>query len=165
MLILWPRKISAPSFAALHFKAIVERSPARKTRHWYHEVAAGIADETIHLALVVALARTTIPIPDPIMRQQRTEPLSSLAFAMRHDLSKQTPVIGIEDRLRDRTKEREGMDVPIQPGLGVRSRIRADITGIAMRQVQRKEVGFVRHATNHNRCFSKVSLPMFRWMG
>ena len=48
----------------------------------------------------------------------------------------------------------------IQPGLGVRRRIRPDITRIAMRQIQRKEIGLLLNPANDNQCFAKVSLRM-----
>ena len=54
--------------------------------------------------------------------------------------------------------------MPVQPGLGIRGGIRADITGIAMRQIQRKEIGLLLNAADDNQRFAKVSLRMSRRM-
>jgi len=79
------------SFAALLFEIIVERCPAWKVRYGHHKVAAGISNEPFDLAFVVPLAGAAIPISDHIMRQHRTEPLCSLAFAIRHNLGGTAP--------------------------------------------------------------------------
>ena len=54
--------------------------------------------------------------------------------------------------------------MPIKPGLGVGRWIRADIAGIAMRQIKGKEVGLLFNTPNNNQSFPKVSLPMLRGM-
>jgi len=71
---------------------------------------------------LLALTWAAIPISDHRMRQHRAEPLRSVACAVRHDLSDKAFVIVVEGRLGRRPKESERMNMPVQPGLGVRSR-------------------------------------------
>lgn len=124
----------------------------------HHEVATGIADETFDLAFVVPLSGAAVSVPDHVVRQHRAEPLRSLTFAIRHDLCAQATVIVVKHRLRRRAKEREGMDMLVQPSLGVRSSIGTDVTGITMWQIQREEIRLLLDTTNDNQRFTKVSL-------
>ena len=94
------------------------------------------------------------------MRQHRAEPLGAAARAVRHDLGNQTSIIVVQNRLRQGTEERKPMDMTIQPSLGVRGRIGADVTGIAVRQIKREEVGLLLHTTDDNQSFAKVGLRM-----
>ena len=57
------------------------------------------------------------------------------------------------------------MNVTIDPGPGRRSRIRHDVTGIAVRQIEGKEVGLLLDATDDNRRLAEVGLRMARRMG
>ncbi|ABI93364.1 hypothetical protein RD1_A0065 (plasmid) [Roseobacter denitrificans OCh 114] len=52
------------------------------------------------------------------------------------------------------------MHVLIQPSLSVRGRIRADVTGITVRQILREEIGLLLNTTDDNQRFAKVSLRM-----
>ena len=109
---------------------------------------------------LVPLAGTAIPIPDHIMRQHRADPLSALARTIRHNLGHKAAVIVIKDRARHRTEEGKGMHVTVQPSLGVRRRISADVACITVRQIKGKEVRLLFNPVDHNQRFAKVRLPM-----
>ncbi len=103
---------------ALLLQPEVERVPGREFRHRHHEVATTIAHQAFDIAFVVTLARAAIPIPDQVMRQETAEQRSTLAGAVWQDLRHQTAVVVIDDRLRNRLEEGEGVDVTVNPGFG-----------------------------------------------
>ena len=54
--------------------------------------------------------------------------------------------------------------MPIQPGFGVRRRIRADVAGITVGQIKRKEERLLLDTADHNQRFAKVGLGVSRRM-
>ena len=78
----------------------------------------------------------------------------------RHDLGHKATVIVVQERAWHRAEEREGMYMPIKPSLGIRRRISADITGIAVRQIKGKEVRLLFNTPNNNQRFAKIRLTV-----
>ena len=103
-------------------------------------------------------------VPDQVMRQEAAEQDGPLAGAIGQDLRHQAPVIVIDDRLRHCPKEGKGVDVAVHPSLGHSRRIGADVTGVAVRQIQNKEVGLLLDTANLDHRLAEVGLRMARGM-
>src|SRR5690606_35776051 len=131
------------ALAALLFQPGVEHIPCREPWDRNHEVATSIANEALDIPLVVALAGATVAIPDQVVGQEAAEQRRSLARAVGQDLDHQATIIVVDDRLRHGPEEGERMDVAIDPRLSHRSGIGSHIAGVAMRQVEHKETGFL----------------------
>ena len=56
------------------------------------------------------------------------------------------------------------MHMPVHPSLGCRHVIGSDIAGIALGQIESKEVDLLLHAAQNNNGIAKVSLAVSRWM-
>ncbi len=152
------------ALAAFIFQPKIERLPCRKLRDGHHEVAPCISDKTLDGAFIVALAGTAKTVTDHIMRQHRTEPLCSIAGAVRLDFGHKATVIVVKDGARHRTEKGKGMHMPVKPSLGVGRRVRANIARIAVWQVKGKEVRLLLNTANDNQGFAKVGLTMPRRM-
>ena len=110
------------------------------------------------LALVVALARPSVAILDHVVRQQPAEERRPLARPVRQDARHQAAVVVVEHRQRHAAEEREGMDVAVGPRLGRRRRVGADVTGIAVRQVEGEEVRLLLDPADHHQRLAEVRL-------
>ncbi len=146
------------TFATLFFKMGIEGIPIGEGWDRDHEVATRIADNTLDVPFIVSFARPPVSIIDHVMRQHRAKPLGSLPGSIRHDLGNKTPVVVVQNRLRDRTKEPECMDMPIQPGLGRGGGIGADITSVAVGQIEHKEMRLLLDAIDDDKRLAKVGL-------
>jgi hypothetical protein len=82
------------------------------------------------LALVVALARSTEPILEQVMRLQLAEHTCPQAAAVAEDARDSDLGVVVEDRPRHAAKEREGPDVAFAEGLRRLGRISRDKAGI-----------------------------------
>lgn len=117
-----------------------------KARHWHYEVTASVANQTLDLAFVVALAGAAIPIPDHVVRQHRSKPLGAFTCSIGHDLRHKATVrrgndppdrflillTVVENGTRNGLEESKGMHVTVQPGLSVGRRIGANVAGMAV---------------------------------
>jgi len=152
------------ALAALLFKPEIERSPRREAWHRHHEVTPRVTDQSFDASLVIALAKAAIAITDQVMRQESTKQPGPFACPVRQDAGHQALVIVIENRLRHTPKEGKGVNVTINPGFRRRRRIGPDVTGIAVRQIERKEVRLLFDPTDGHQCFAKIGLRMTRCM-
>jgi hypothetical protein len=75
---------------------------------------------------------------------------------MRH----QTAVVVVEHRERHAAEEREGVDVPVDPGLSGGRRIGADEARVALRQVEGEEVRRLLDAADEHGRLAEVGLGM-----
>ncbi|CUH39810.1 hypothetical protein JSE7799_02538 [Jannaschia seosinensis] len=146
--------------AALLLQMGVERVPGCDPRDRHHEVAAGIADQPFRVALVVALSGPPVAVAEQVMRQEPAEERGPLTRPVRQDLRNQTAVVVVEDRCGHLAKEREGVDVAINPGFRCRRGISAHKAGIAVRQVHDEEMRLLLDAVDDDHRLAKVGLGM-----
>ena len=99
------------------------------------------------------------------MRQECAEQRRPLARAVGQNLRHKTTVIIVEDRLRHGAEESEGVDMAVDPGLGNRRRIRPDIAGVAVRQIEGEEVRLLLHPADHHHRLAEIRLCLTRRMG
>ncbi len=92
------------------------------------------------------------------LAEQPRPPAGAIWFDLRH----QTAVVIVEDRLRHGTEEGEGMDMTIHPGFRRRRWIGPDVAGMALRQIQREEVGLLLNAADPHDHFAEISLGVTR---
>ena len=78
----------------------------------------------------------------------------------RHDLGHQAPIIIVKDRARHSPEEGKGVNMSIKPSFCVRSRIGADVTGIAVRQIKGEDVRLPLDPANRNQRFTKIRLTV-----
>jgi len=109
---------------------------------------------------LVTLAGASVVIADQIMRQEAAEQFGPFACAVREDARHQAAVVVIKNRHRHAPEEGEGVNVTIDPGFSRRRRIRPDITGIAVRQIEGKVVGLSFDTTDDNHRLAEVGLRM-----
>ena len=96
------------------------------------------------------------------MRQEPAEQAGALAGAIRQDARHQASVVVVEHRLRHPAEESKSMNVAIHPSLGRCRWIGPNVTRIAMRQVEREEVGFLLDPADHHQGFAEISLGVAR---
>ncbi|CUH40507.1 hypothetical protein JSE7799_03241 [Jannaschia seosinensis] len=94
------------------------------------------------------------------MRQEPAEERGPLTRPVRQDLRNQTAVVVVEDRCGHLAKEREGVDVAINPGFRCRRGISAHKAGIAVRQVHDEEMRLLLDAVDDDHRLAKVGLGM-----
>ena len=86
------------------------------------EVAAHVPHKALHFAFVVALAGTPEPVLEQVVGLQLGEGPGALAPAVAKDLRYGQPGIVVEDALGHSAQVGEGGNVPVQEGLGSKSR-------------------------------------------
>src|SRR5712671_5496564 len=150
------------TLAALLLEPSVEVVPGRKTRQWHHEVAPSPADQTLDAALVVAFTRTAVAVLDQAMRQEPAEEAGAFACAIRQDARHQASVVVIEHRQRHPAEEGKSVNVAVDPSLCRCRWIGPNVTRVAMRQIEREEVGFLSDPADHHQRFAEISLSMAR---
>jgi hypothetical protein len=121
----------------------VQHCEAVEHRDRHQEVAPRVADQSLHLALalalVVALAWPTEAILEQVMRLQLGEHLRALPGPVAQDAGDRDLGVVVEDRPWHAAKEAEGPHVAIAEGLLALRRIGANEAGIRVRQVKREE--------------------------
>src|SRR2546421_1298942 len=150
------------TLAALLLEPSVEVVPRRKTRQWHHEVAPSPADQTLDAALVVAFTRTAVAVLDQAMRQEPADEAGAFACAIRQDARHQASVVVIEHRQRHPAEEGKSVNVAVDPSLCRCRWIGPNVTRVAMRQIEREEVGFLPDPADHHQRFAEISLGMAR---
>ena len=150
------------ALAALRLEPAVEVLPGGEARQRHHEGAPRPADQPFDGALVVALAGPAVAVADQVVRQEPAEEPGPLAGPVGQDARHQAAVVVVEHRERHPPEEGEGVDVAVHPGLGGRRRIGADEAGVALRQVEGKEMRRLLDAADHHARFAEVSLGMAR---
>src|ERR1017187_9711075 len=150
--------------AALHFKMRVELLPTVEVRYRNHEVASGIADQALDLALVIAFSRSPELIREEIVALQLGEGLRLLPFLATQNLRYRDPGVVVENPRRNAAEVGEGSHMAFQKGLCRFGRKRHDETIIRMGQVHRQIVRLLLNASDHDHGFAEVRLRLARWM-
>jgi len=132
--------------------------------HRHHQVAPGVADQPLELALVVARARAAEPVLKQVVRLQLGEGFGPPASAIAQDRGHRQPRVVVEDRERQLSKEVEGRHMPVQTGLGCFRRIRLDEDRVRVRQVHAEEVQLPGDAADHPHGLAEIDLSMARGM-
>ncbi len=146
----------------LMFQVSVEGVPARKPGDGNHEVPAGVTDQPLHLALIIALAGAAISILEQIMGLKPAERSRSLPRAVRQDARHQALVIVVENRLGNAAEEGEGPVVAVQPGLRRRRRVGRNEAGIAVGKVHGEKMRPPLDAGDDRIRLAKVRLSVTR---
>ena len=120
--------------------------------------------QTLHGSLVVALAGTSVPVPDDVVREKSTEQPRPAARPVMLDPRHQAPVVVVEHRQWDRAEERERVHVPVDPCLGRRRGVRPDVRRVALRQVESEEMDLALDPADERPRFAEIGLPMPRRM-
>ena len=142
----------------------VERGEAGHHRDRHQEVAPGIANQALHLALVVALTGPAEAVEEEIVGLQLGKDAGPLARAVAQDARYRQPGVVGENRLRHAAEGERGV-VAIAEGLNPLGRVGLDEAGVRVRQVEAEEVDLLPHATDHRHRLAKVGLSMAGWMG
>src|SRR4051794_3348435 len=118
----------------------VEVGEAGEGRDRDQEVAPGVADQALDLALVVAFAGPAEAVEEQIVRLQLGEGPGPLPLAIAQDARHRQPGVVVEDRARHATEEGERRVVPVEESLEPLGRVGLDKAGIRVRQVEAEEV-------------------------
>ena len=142
----------------------VQRREAVEQRDRHQEVAPRVADQSLDLALVVALARPAEPVLEQVVRSQLAEHLRALPHPVAQDARDRDLGVVVEDRPRHAAEEGEGLHVPVAERLLGLGRIGRHEAGIRMRQVEREEVDLALHPADDADRLAEVGLRMPRRM-
>jgi hypothetical protein len=129
------------------------------------EVAPGIADQALDLALVVALAGPAEPIEEQVVRPQLGEGAGPLPLAAAQDPGHRQPGVVVEDRLGHAAQEGEGRVVAVEEGLDPLGRVGLDEAGVRVRQVEAEEMDLLPDTPDHRHRLAEVRLGMAGRMG
>jgi hypothetical protein len=140
----------------------IEGSKAGSARDWDQEVAPGVTDQALDLALVVAFAGPAEAVEEQVARPQLGEGPGPLPLAAAQDPGHRQPGVVVEDRARRPTQQGKGRVVPVEEGLDPLGRVGLDEAGVRVRQVEAEEVDLATLAADHRHCFAEVDLRMAR---
>jgi hypothetical protein len=158
--LVMPAQPIAKAAPARRQQLLVQRGKARRMRHRHQGVPPDEPDQTLHLALVVALAGTAEPIRKQVMRLQLAEGARALPAPIAQDPRDRQLGVVIQDRCRHLAEERERRNVTGTERLRRLRRIGLHKTGIAVRQVHGEEVDLPFHPADHRQRLAEVSLRM-----
>src|SRR3990172_1830019 len=142
----------------------IERLKAWKTRDGHHEVAAGVSHQTLHLALVVSLARAAEAVMEQVMGLKLRKDARTHALSAPQDLRHGYPGVVVQDGLRNAPEEGKRGIVAVAEGLRGLGRIGLDERGVAMRQVHDEKMGLLLHAPYHGHSLPEIHLRLPRRM-
>ena len=142
----------------------VQRLEARRPRHRHQVVPPDPADQSLDLALVVALAGAAEPILEQVVRLQLAEHPRPLPRPVAQNPGYGNPGVVVEDRVRHAAEEVERRGVARAERLRRLRRIGLHEAGVAVRQVHREEVDLLLHPADLRQRFAKVGLGMSRLM-
>jgi hypothetical protein len=159
MLSSWPRR-RAPGAPGSAPRDGVQRGQALDPRHRHQEVAPGVADQPLHLALVVALARPAEAVGEEEVRLQLGERPGALARAVAEDARDREAGVVVEHAPRHAAEEGERRVVPVAERLCRLGRIGLHEAGVRVRQVEAEEVDLPLLAPDHRGRLAEVGLPV-----
>ena len=151
--------ITVPAVAVVE-QLRVQRLEARRPRHRHQEIPPDIADQPLHLALVVALAGPAEAVEEEVVRLQLAEHSRPLTCPIPQDARHRQGRVIVKDRLRHLPEEAERRGVPRAERLRRLRRIRLHEAGVAVRQIHREEVDLPLHAADHRHSLAEVHLRM-----
>ena len=152
------------TLAALLLQMRVQRLEVGEHRDRHHEVPTRIADEPLHLTLVVALAGTAEPVGEQVVRLQLAEHARALTLAVAKDARHRDLGVVVEDRLRYAAEELEGSDMAVTERFRRLGRIASHEDRVRVRQIHRQKMDLAFHAADHAECLAEVDLGMPRRM-
>jgi hypothetical protein len=158
MLSAWPRSLVAQPVEAALLEVGVQGGEAGEGRDRHQEVAPGVADQALDLALVVALARPAEAVAEQVVRLQLGEGAGPPPLAAAQDAGHRQPGVVVEDRARHAAEEGEGRVVPVEEGLDPLGRVGLDEAGVRVRQVEAEEVDLAPLAADHRHRLAEVDL-------
>ncbi len=140
------RFLMAAQFGCLAFPAAglemgIQSLEALKTGDGNQKVPAGVADQALDLAFIVALAGPPEAIGEEIVGLQLAEDPGALAHPVPQDTRHGQRGVVVEDRARNTAEESEGHHMAITEGLADLRRISLEKARIRVRQVHGKEMG------------------------
>src|SRR5689334_379714 len=162
-LVVTAQPLGEPAATTLE-QLLVQRREARRPRYRHQKVPADPADQPLHFALVVAFAGPTKTVGEQVMGLQLTEDPRPLPRPIAQEAGHRQLRIVVEDRLRYAAEEAKCGVVPVAKRFGGLRRIGLHKAGVAMRQVDCKEVDLALYPGDLRQCLTKVRLRMARIM-
>jgi hypothetical protein len=133
---LWNGRARSPdAFGAGIEKTGVQRIKTIGDRQRRHEVAADVPDQTLNLALVVALSGSAKAVVEQVMALEFREHVRAQTSPALHDLGHREPRVVVEDRLRHTAEKSERSDVTIAESFRRLRRIGFDETAVGVGQI------------------------------
>src|SRR5438105_483637 len=160
-LVVTAQPIAEPAATTLE-QLLVQRREARRPRYRHQQIPADPADQPFDLALVVPLTRTSEPVGKQVMRLQFAEHSRPLSRPIAQDAGHRQLRVVVEDRLRYAAEETERGVVPVTKRFGGLLRIGLHEAGVAVRQVDRKEVDLALDPGDLRLRLTKIRLHMAR---
>src|SRR6266567_660229 len=160
-LVVTAQPIGEPAATTLE-QLLVQRREARRPRYRHQQVPADPADQPLDLPLVIPLTGAAEPVGKQVMGLQLAEHARPLSHPMAQDAGHRQLRIVVEDRLRYAAKEAECGVVPVAKRFGGLRRVGLHKAGVAMRQVDRKEVDLTLYPGDLRQRLTKVRLRMTR---
>ena len=157
-----PAQPPLPPLAALCLELNVPLLPAGHPRDGHHEVPTGVADQSFHLALIVALRRTAELVGEQIMALQLGERPRSLPLCAAEDLRHRDLGVVVKDARGHAAEVCERTHMTIQEGFGRLGWERCHEAVIRVGQVHYQVVRLPLHAGNHDQGFAEVHLRFAR---
>ena len=143
----------------------IERLKALEGGHRHQEIAPRVAHQTLDLAFVIALAGTSEPVLEQVVRLELAEGPGALSPAIAQDSRHRQLGIVVENALRDSAQEGERRDVAVQEGLGGLGRVGLHKAAVAVGQVEDEAAGLLLHAADDHQGLAEVALAVPRRMG
>ena len=129
-------------------------------RHRHQKVAPGVADQSLDLAFVIALARAAKAIGEQVVGLQLGKDPGALPRAITKDARRRQLGVVVQHALRHTAEECERRIVPVAERLRRLRRIGPHEARVAVRQIHRQEVDALLHPTNHRNRLAKVGLAV-----
>src|SRR3954453_24164798 len=156
-----------PNFGRSNFKLLPSlrrvQSGVPKTAggtHRHQQVPAHPTDQSLNFALVVAFAGPAEPVGKHVMRLQLAEHARPLPPPVAQDPRHRQGGVVVQDRARHLAEEAERGVMSVTERFGALRRIGLYETGVAVRQVHRKEVDLALSPGDLRQCLAKVALRM-----
>jgi hypothetical protein len=159
-----PTQPPLPPLPALLFQVRVQRCPTRHARNRDHEVPSRIADQTLDLALIVALGRSPELIGEQVVTLQLGEgprplPLFAAQYPCHGDLR-----VVVEYPRGHAAEICKSSHMAFEERLGGLGRERRHEAVVRVGQIHRQVVRLLFHSGDHDQRFTEVRLRLTRRM-
>src|SRR5207248_9297457 len=158
-LVVTAQPIPEPAPTTLE-QLLVQRHQADRPRYRHQQVPADPADQPFDFAFIVAFAGPPEPIFKHVMGLQLAEHTRALSHPIAQDARHRQRRVVVQDRARHLAEERKGGVVPVTERFGGLRRIGLHKTGVAVRQVHRKEVDLALDPSDLRQRLAKIHLRM-----
>src|SRR5712671_305892 len=158
-LVVTAQAIPEPALTTLE-QLLIQRHQADRPRYRHQQVPADPADQPLDFALVVAFARPAEPIVKHVMGLQLAEHTRALSHPIAQDARHRQRRVVVQDRARHLAEERECGVVSVTERFAGLRRIGLNKTGVAVRQVDRKEVDLAFDPGDLRQRLAKICLRM-----